>query len=507
MGGRHAGRLAIEVAGSGGEPMTETGRKRGCDAAGSPHVPRYGGVRAAVMAVAGFALYWPQLRSFEFSALLSGYANQALATHVMLIAALVFLVAFGLAMVSRRRLLEPRFARRSRGVLLVCCLGSLGGVFTLLAPHCGVLYPALFMLGAAGIALGYLCLTLAWATTFASMGVGRSLKLLAWGYAAASLVPLTDLLPLPVGVALTVLSPLLSGCAWYKGPHDVEAEVDYSFAGFRLLPFPLIAMIAFFLLAGRLTLGLIVSVDAQIVLPVRLFDAAMGLIVMLCIAIVLRSRADEGWGLAIKVAWVVLVTLFVAGMLLLVFDSPRYLLVGEGVVAAGFNCFEFVLWSLLVGITARSRLSVAVTFGCVFSLCKLVPMACGKLLVPEMARLLGWERGGVQLAPLMLVMVLLLVSTTFFFLAFKGLDFDRKHGAVQGPPTGGAPDGLVRLYGLTPREVEVMGCVLNGFSYQKAADEMGVSLSTVQSHVKNLYRKTGVHTRDELIDVMRETNR
>ena len=486
--------------------MTEAGRERGRDVAESPCVPRCGDACAAAMAVAGFALYWPQLRSFEFSALLNGYANQAFATHVMLIAVLVFLVVFGLAMVSRRRLLEPRLTRRSRGVLLVCCLGSLGGACTLLAPHCGILYPALFVLGAAGIALGYLCLTLAWATTFASMGVGRSLKLLAWGYAAASLVPLTDLLPLPVGVTLTVLSPVLSSLAWYKGPHAVEAEVDYSFAGFRLLPLPLIAMIAFFLLVGRLTLGLIVSVDAQIVLPVRLFDAAMGLVVMLCIVIVLRSRGDEGWGLAIKVAWVVLVTLFVAGMLFLVFDSPRYLLAGEGVVAAGFNCFEFVLWSLLVGITARSRLSVAVTFGCVFSLCKLVPMACGKLLVPEMARLLGWERGGVQLAPLMLVMVLLLVSTTFFFLAFKGLDFDRKHDAAQKIADRRIPDGLVRLYGLTPREAEVMGYVLNGFSYQKAADEMGVSLSTVQSHVKNLYRKTGVHTRDELIDVMRETN-
>lgn len=67
-------------------------------------------------------------------------------------------------------------------------------------------------------------------------------------------------------------------------------------------------------------------------------------------------------------------------------------------------------------------------------------------------------------------------------------------------PTGPVSEERAQLYGLTPRELEVMGCVLRGYSYQKTADEMGLSLSTVQSHAKNLYRKCGVHTKDELVE-------
>ena len=41
-----------------------------------------------------------------------------------------------------------------------------------------------------------------------------------------------------------------------------------------------------------------------------------------------------------------------------------------------------------------------------------------------------------------------------------------------------------------------------GRSYQKIADSLGISLGTVQGHVKSVYRKLGVHTRQEVIDLL-----
>ena len=51
--------------------------------------------------------------------------------------------------------------------------------------------------------------------------------------------------------------------------------------------------------------------------------------------------------------------------------------------------------------------------------------------------------------------------------------------------------------GLTPREQEVLGLIARGETDDGMAAAMGVSPHTVQTHVKGLYRKLGVHSRGE----------
>lgn len=56
-------------------------------------------------------------------------------------------------------------------------------------------------------------------------------------------------------------------------------------------------------------------------------------------------------------------------------------------------------------------------------------------------------------------------------------------------------------YGLTARETQVFVYAFRGYSLQHIADLDVVSINTVKSHWKNLYRKLDVHTRQELIDL------
>ena len=46
---------------------------------------------------------------------------------------------------------------------------------------------------------------------------------------------------------------------------------------------------------------------------------------------------------------------------------------------------------------------------------------------------------------------------------------------------------------LTPREVEVIGLLARGCTYEQVGDRLGVSLHTVGTHIKNAYRKLDVH--------------
>ncbi|WP_444813403.1 response regulator [Variovorax gracilis] len=52
---------------------------------------------------------------------------------------------------------------------------------------------------------------------------------------------------------------------------------------------------------------------------------------------------------------------------------------------------------------------------------------------------------------------------------------------------------------LSPRETEVLALVARGFTYAETAQRMGILLSTVQSHVRNIYAKLDVHNKTEAV--------
>lgn len=52
-------------------------------------------------------------------------------------------------------------------------------------------------------------------------------------------------------------------------------------------------------------------------------------------------------------------------------------------------------------------------------------------------------------------------------------------------------------FALTERETDTLRCIGRGLSYDQTASELGISLSTVQSHVRNLYRKLDVNNQTQ----------
>jgi DNA-binding NarL/FixJ family response regulator len=60
-------------------------------------------------------------------------------------------------------------------------------------------------------------------------------------------------------------------------------------------------------------------------------------------------------------------------------------------------------------------------------------------------------------------------------------------------------DALSLLYELTPAEVRVFELVVEGRSNETAAKALGVSLSTVKSHMVRVLEKTGARNRASLV--------
>jgi DNA-binding NarL/FixJ family response regulator len=55
-----------------------------------------------------------------------------------------------------------------------------------------------------------------------------------------------------------------------------------------------------------------------------------------------------------------------------------------------------------------------------------------------------------------------------------------------------------KTYGLTPRELEVVSCIVEGCSNRDIAKQFTISEETVKRHLSNVFDKTGVSTRLEL---------
>jgi DNA-binding NarL/FixJ family response regulator len=52
---------------------------------------------------------------------------------------------------------------------------------------------------------------------------------------------------------------------------------------------------------------------------------------------------------------------------------------------------------------------------------------------------------------------------------------------------------------LTPREKEVLGLLAEGCLYKEIADQLGIGIETVRTHVQNTYQKLHVRTRTEAV--------
>lgn len=52
--------------------------------------------------------------------------------------------------------------------------------------------------------------------------------------------------------------------------------------------------------------------------------------------------------------------------------------------------------------------------------------------------------------------------------------------------------------GLTPKEREVVTLIARGYRYREAADELGISERTLETHMKHIFEKLGVASRNEV---------
>ena len=63
-----------------------------------------------------------------------------------------------------------------------------------------------------------------------------------------------------------------------------------------------------------------------------------------------------------------------------------------------------------------------------------------------------------------------------------------------------------QFYNLTDKENQVLGFLSEGKTYASIAEDLKVSVNTIKFHVRNIYEKLHVSTKDELINLLKNKN-
>jgi DNA-binding NarL/FixJ family response regulator len=64
---------------------------------------------------------------------------------------------------------------------------------------------------------------------------------------------------------------------------------------------------------------------------------------------------------------------------------------------------------------------------------------------------------------------------------------------------------MTRLF--SPRQAEIVSLVAGGLGDKEIAQQLGVSVSTVRTHLQRLYRDMGVHSRSRAVATWFQTQR
>ncbi|CVH78206.1 transcriptional regulator MalT [Coriobacteriaceae bacterium CHKCI002] len=174
---------------------------------------------------------------------------------------------------------------------------------------------------------------------------------------------------------------------------------------------------------------------------------------------------------------------------------------------AGADCFEILIWFVLAQIVRRNVMeALPVLF--FFSAATHLGIEIGATL-GHATNALGWSFPAyVTLARLGIALMFI----AYIIVVLKPFSFEAtiEQVAPMNKPLVSLPartleencEQVAAAYSLTPRESEVLGLLARGRNAQAIQEKLVVSRNTVKSHVKNVYNKLGVHSQQELIDLV-----
>ncbi len=209
-------------------------------------------------------------------------------------------------------------------------------------------------------------------------------------------------------------------------------------------------------------------------------------------------RSDGfGRGAALNKAYRLALFIMMSGYLLI--PVPQFaesLVPGEAVVLAGYLGLSAVLISLFLVLAKLTGSDAALSFSRGF-----VALFGGELVGVGIANAFDYVQPDYVTPYSVVVFAGILVLFSYVFL-FTERDFGNLSEIVTSTDSlEDACAAIAKECGLSERESEILPFALKGRTSERISQELHISKSTVDTHLRRIYAKAGVHSRQELIDL------
>ncbi|MEE0706142.1 MAG: helix-turn-helix transcriptional regulator [Adlercreutzia sp.] len=211
------------------------------------------------------------------------------------------------------------------------------------------------------------------------------------------------------------------------------------------------------------------------------------------------SRYDQ----ASKLFWIVMpitAAIFLITPSLEEMPLPYWNLLVANLQNAGSACMLLCTWALLLLSARTNGLSVYAVFG-------------GSLAFVAGLSLWGafsFDAFGLQGNVISVVLFILYMSAVILFLAWGGGENRAsRHQASEffNEFIQTRCEKIAEVFGLTPRESELLVLLGRGHGYAYIAETLYISETTVRTHARNIYRKLGISSQEELLALIDHTDR
>ncbi len=183
---------------------------------------------------------------------------------------------------------------------------------------------------------------------------------------------------------------------------------------------------------------------------------------------------------------------------------------------------EFILWLLLCDQVVKRKVTPVPAFLAYYMATEIISWALSYIAVPLIVS--GSHEDGLLSADVFVLAVMFGITSTVIIFFGIYLTFSQKHVSEDTWPNNADNNvaasttiyssrdqadadimrSLIAVKHLTFREASVASLYAQGYSLGKVADELSITKSTAQSHIKIVYRKLSIHSKDELIECIQK---
>ena len=205
-------------------------------------------------------------------------------------------------------------------------------------------------------------------------------------------------------------------------------------------------------------------------------------------------------------------------MLIPVFTSSGVL--ENTLMQTSYNCFNVLIWLLLAALAYNYRLSAMVVFGIGWGMVSL-GVLLGQVVALGIIEVVG-TFSHQQISLTVLVITTITLASYMFVLPERKMEditqarrdslvpsesasvnqAERESAHQVAVPFDERCAMVARRYRLTPRETEVMILYARGRSGPRIQEELVLSRGTVATHLQHIYQKMGIHSKQELLDII-----